>query len=110
MHDLCIKLMQDATDKRRALEREHKECVARLQEKQRELQAKPSNYAEKTRLCEHIESLQVKSIVIGFFFFLRERVSYRSICIVIVVMHSSLRHGNWKKKWNWKTLNRRSYK
>lgn len=56
--------MQDATDKRRALERQHKECVARIQEKQRELQAKPSNinYAEKARLCEHVESLQVKTI------------------------------------------------
>lgn len=53
--------MQDATDKKRALEREHKECVVQLQDKQRELQTKTSNinYAEKTRLCEHIESLQV---------------------------------------------------
>lgn len=53
--------MQDATDKKRALEKEHKECVVHLQDKQRELQTKPSNinYAEKTRLCENIESLQV---------------------------------------------------
>lgn len=54
--------MQDATDKKRALEKEHKDCVVHLQDKQRELQTKPSNinYAEKTRLCEHIESLQVR--------------------------------------------------
>lgn len=53
--------MQDATDKKRALEKEHKDCVVQLKDKQRELQTKPSNinYAEKTRLCEHIESLQV---------------------------------------------------
>lgn len=61
--------MQDATDKKRSLEKEHKECVVQLQDKQRELQIKPSNinYAEKTRLCEHIESLQVsKSEPTGF--------------------------------------------
>lgn len=54
--------MQDASDKKRALEKEHKECVVQLQDKQRELQTKSSsvNYAEKTRLCELIESLQVK--------------------------------------------------
>lgn len=53
--------MQDATDKKRALEKEHKDCVIQLHDKQRELQTKSSNinYAEKTRLCEHIESLQV---------------------------------------------------
>jgi len=53
--------MQDATDKKRALEKDYKECVVQLQDKQRELQTRPSNinYAEKTRLCEHIESLQV---------------------------------------------------
>ncbi|XP_050441109.1 uncharacterized protein LOC126846058 isoform X4 [Adelges cooleyi] len=60
--DEILKLMQDATDKKRSLEKEHKECLVNLQDKQRELQAKPSNvsYAEKTRLCEHIESLQSK--------------------------------------------------
>lgn len=54
--------MQDASDKKRALEKEHKDCVVQLQDKQRELQTKSSciNYAEKTRLCELIESLQVK--------------------------------------------------
>lgn len=53
--------MQDASDKKRALEKDYKESVGQLQDKQRELQTKPSNinYAEKTRLCEHIESLQV---------------------------------------------------
>lgn len=55
--------MQDASDKKRALEKEHKECVIQLQDKQRELQNRLSNisYAEKTRLCEHIESLQVNN-------------------------------------------------
>jgi len=55
--------MQDASDKKRALEKEHKECIVQLQDKQRELQNKPPNvnYAEKTRLCEHVESLQVKT-------------------------------------------------
>lgn len=59
--------MQDATDKKRALEKEHKDCVVQLQDKQRELQTKPSNinFAEKTRLCEHIESLQVKYIILN---------------------------------------------
>ncbi|XP_029347674.1 uncharacterized protein LOC100162574 isoform X2 [Acyrthosiphon pisum] len=60
--DEILKLMQDATDKKRALEKDYKECVVQLQDKQRELQTRPSNinYAEKTRLCEHIESLQSK--------------------------------------------------
>lgn len=55
--------MQDATDKKRALEKDYKECVVQLQDKQRELQTRSSsiNYAEKTRLCENVESLQVKS-------------------------------------------------
>ncbi|XP_050524709.1 peripheral-type benzodiazepine receptor-associated protein 1 [Daktulosphaira vitifoliae] len=60
--DEILKLMQDASDKKRSLEKEHKECINQLQEKQKVLQTKLSNinYAEKTRLCEHIESLQSK--------------------------------------------------
>lgn len=72
--------MQDATDKKRSLEKEHKECVVKLQDKQRELQIKPSNinYAEKTRLCEHIESLQVsKERTNGFSGF------YATLCVSV---------------------------
>lgn len=75
--------MQDASDKKRALEKEHKECVVQLQDKQRELQNKPSsiNYAEKTRLCEHIESLQVNRME-GFFLVFKKNKCIR-VCHIL---------------------------